>query len=74
MDIIKSPFYNFLDNLLSDFTVIHNGTIVRPNQLNFEPIDKYQDLKLKYDQFKVLQYDIVAGKQISIKNKYYYAD
>lgn len=74
MDIVKSPFYNFLDSLLRNFTVIHNETIVRPNESTFEPIDDYQDLKVKYDQFKVLQYDIVAGEQISIRNKYYHND
>lgn len=70
-EIQPSNYYQFLDAMFNEYQVLHQKSIVRNNSLEFESIENYETALQFYNQYKVLQYDIVRGNQYSIKQNFY---
>jgi len=75
IDLQPSPFYQFLGDMLNEYTVLHAQSIVRDGKtfesISSEPISSDTTIIDFYEKYKLLQYDIVAGKQYSIDNGNY---
>lgn len=70
IDLKPSPYYRFIGEMFEEFTVLHEQSIVRDG-VTFE--DYVIDPKITnfYERYKLLQYDIVTGKQYSISMDYF---
>lgn len=70
IDLDPSPYYRFIGDMFKQFTVLHEQSIIRDGT-TFEDYTVDPTIQGFYEQYKLLQYDIVAGKQYSINMNYF---
>lgn len=70
INLEPSPYYRFIGDMFEQFTVLHEQSIVRDGA-TFEDYTVDPKIQNFYEHYKLLQYDIVAGKQYSIDMDYF---